>query len=288
MWQPWRQLRRFLQLPSLPAAFLTLLVLSPCSVHGRPGNFDNCSYGEVLAPWLMLPAGWPGGCVVARPARSTTACNESCFEDVHCSGWHFGAEHGCRWASAQCKAHENLEVNQSQSALAFTLVLHGVLRAENLSAGVEVPGLLSLGSLGGKDEDEEIQKCRLVCHADVSCGYWQYGGGACRVERTPLIVKVGNITVGTPLGKLMVAGEQIYRGCPHAPHPYWIIMGCIDFVLGTLAFLWAVTAGTGPTREDPLKRHTVIRNLLRALGLGGDRRINATEESDRSDSESGL
>lgn len=247
---------------------LSLLHLLP-NVAAEPAHFKKCQVANATGPWPEWLVSWPGGCLVSRPETTAEGCNQTCFEDVRCPGWHFTANKECRWATTNCKGSNVTDpISIDEAAKLSTgngsLVLHGVLQTTKLAEGLEVQGLLNVGTLGGATEAEDVRRCSLLCHADTTCGYWQYGDGSCRLEIAPLEVDpFTNFTWNTPGSKLIVDGEEVARGCPHEPHPGWLIMGCVSLVLGSCAACWAVTGGEGPTRVDPEKPHA----LLLSLGL---------------------
>mmetsp|Transcript_1507 Transcript_1507/g.3173 ORF Transcript_1507/g.3173 Transcript_1507/m.3173 type:complete len:409 (+) Transcript_1507:153-1379(+) len=246
----------------LSSSVLLSLLEAPAA---RPGGFTECKESTVLAKWPDWLTGWPGGCLRRHTGSDTvSACNSSCFEDVECSAWQWRPQIGCLWA--QDRAAEGVECYGAGNASFLgaqqfqgELVLHGSAAAlHDLGSGKEVKGLMNIGPLGGANENEEAGRCKLLCYASHSCGVWQSGGGDCYIERSTFSISVqANLTTDSELAAVMVAGEEVRRGCPHTPHPVWLIMGSVDFAIGLLALLWAICSGTGPTREDPFRKAAI-------------------------------
>lgn len=275
-----------------PPLLSVLLAALPRWAAARPGAFKECADHTEL-PWPPWLDGWPGGCLVQRPNASTAnECRRACTEDVQCPAWRYDGE-ACLWAAGCCTGAGAHSVGGGGEAVATDargpvlaarpargavfleggLVLHGEISAQELpeqkelSRHYEVRGLLALGPLGGADAEEDANRCKLLCYVDTGCGYWQYGNGSCRVERAPHPVFSRNVTKNTPFAALVVAGEQVMRGCPHDPHPAWLVFGLTNFSLGLCAILWAISGGTGPTREMPLKRNALAEQLHQAFRM---------------------
>mmetsp|Transcript_30744 Transcript_30744/g.77757 ORF Transcript_30744/g.77757 Transcript_30744/m.77757 type:complete len:346 (+) Transcript_30744:73-1110(+) len=266
--------RRRQGLRLLPALLALELLELPLLVGGRPGGFTDCETVSTLSAWPPWLESWPSGCMLRQEglaSGSAAVCNQSCWEDVSCPAWEHSPGLGCFWArpgnDSQCGGLPPPSANGIDDVgdtFVGALLAHGNVAArKQLGKGFEVRGLFSLGSLGGATDEEEASRCRLLCYSSHFCGFWQYGNSSCRLERPPNAVYAGNITQDTPLAALMVAGEELSRGCPHAPHPVWIAMGASFCGIGTLIVLWALCEGEGPTRENPLRPTSCFARVVK-------------------------
>lgn len=250
------------------AAWLpVLLLLLPAA--GRPGNFQTCPYNTQLLEWPDWLNDWPGGCLTTRSASTDVECNATCLKDAHCPAWQFTTGGRCLWAKAACSEEEREQwarenrTGDMGGVAAGGLVQHGNAEVlHRVGPGTEVRGLHDVGGLGADSIYEGARRCHLICYADISCGFWQFREDRCWVELGPTPVTQKNISKSSALGRLTVDGEMVVRGCPHDPHPGWIIMGLLNFSLGLSAAIWAVTGGEGPTRNDPLKPNLCMRSLM--------------------------
>jgi len=213
---------------------------------GSAVAFEKCWNVTVVHD---VDKGWNDGCLgLKKKPNSTTeeACGAQCKDDPECIVWQWvnqtngdlecwsGNEvHGCVGRSAKpgdASAFKN-------QLLGGQKLQHGNVKVLNSSIGVQVMNLKKYVETSGTTA-EQIARCRLACHSDVTCSVWQYGDKTCWMEHVPGNEQGKNVT-GTDFAKTIVAGEFVEHYCPPKPVeeglPWpWIIAGII---LGTLALL---------------------------------------------------